>query len=80
MTNGTYTHPNLYVNLKMRHCYGIKAYTQRSYSKTANIIIKTKKKNMHTDRCGNKWAEMSCKSRVAIIIQDFIYRGDTTNL
>jgi len=51
---------------------------------TANrpdIIIKTKRENMHTDRCGNTRRQKCCAkgSGKEVKIQEFIYR-DTTNV
>jgi hypothetical protein len=44
-----------------------------------DIIIKTKRGNMHTDRCGNTHRQKYCASEAEVEIQEFVYR-DATNV
>ena len=69
----------------MSQCCGIKQYTQTEKLqkiRRPDIIIKNKKrKNMHTERCGNTRKEKCCAkgSGKEVKIREFMYR-DTTNV
>jgi hypothetical protein len=75
----THTHQNQYVNMKIRQCYGMKAYIQTE--RVQQIMKNKKREKMHTDRCGNTSGQ-KCHakgSRRETKIQQFVYR-DTANV